>query len=75
MPSVACLRSIRDLEVDPTRLSKLGEEVADLSGKLPLDLRSGEDAFDPSDPDYIRESLDDVKALLLERLLSEGPAE
>ena len=69
------LRSIRDLEADPTRLVKLGEEVADLSSKLPLELRSGEDAFEPSDPDYIRESLDDVKALLLERLLNEGPAE
>jgi DNA repair exonuclease SbcCD nuclease subunit len=69
------LRSIRDLEADPTRLAKLGEEVADLSSKLPLELRSGEDAFEPSDPDYIRESLDDVKALLLERLLNEGPAE
>ena len=69
------LRSIRDLEADPARLAKLGEEVADLSSKLPLELRSGEDAFEPSDPDYIRESLDDVKALLLERLLNEGPAE
>lgn len=69
------LRSIRDLEADPTRLAKLGEEVADLGSKLPLELRSGEDAFEPSDPVYIRESLDDVKALLLERLLNEGPAE
>ncbi len=66
------LRSIRELELDSVRLSKLAEEVADLSVKLPLDLRSGEDAFDPSDPDYIRGSLEDVKALLLDRLLREG---
>lgn len=69
------LRSIRDLELDSARLEILGEEVTDLSAKLPLDLRSGEEAFDPSDPDYIRESLEDVKALLLERLLTEGRSE
>jgi DNA repair protein SbcD/Mre11 len=68
------LRSIRDLDLDPARLSKLAEEVSDLSAKLPLDLRSGPDAFDPSRPELIRESLEDVKALLLERLLSEGRA-
>jgi len=69
------LRTIRDLELDPSRLSKLAEEVEDLSAKLPIDLRSGPDAFDPSRPEYIRECLEDVKALLLERLLSEGGAE
>jgi DNA repair exonuclease SbcCD nuclease subunit len=66
------LRSIRDLELDSARLSQLGEEVADLNAKLPLELRSGEAAFDPSDPDYIRECLEDAKALLLDRLLTEG---
>jgi len=69
------LRSIRDLELDPARLSKLADEVEDLSTKLPIDLRSGPDAFDPSQPEYARECLEDVKALLLERLLSEGQAE
>jgi DNA repair exonuclease SbcCD nuclease subunit len=69
------LRSIRDLELDPSRLSKLAAEFADLSAKLPVNLRSGSDAFDPSRPEYIRECLEDVKALLLERLLSEGRVE
>jgi exonuclease SbcD len=69
------LRSIRDLELDPSRLAKLAEDVEDLGAKLPLELRSGPDAFDPSRPEYIRECLEDVKALLLERLLSEGRAE
>jgi len=69
------LRSIADLELDPGRLSRLAGEFADLSAKLPVDLRSSLDAFDPSRPEYIRECLEDVKALLLERLLSEGRAE
>jgi exonuclease SbcD len=69
------LRTIRDRELDPARLSKLAKEVEDLSAKLPLDLRSGPDAFDPSRPEYIRECLEDVRALLLERLLSEGRGE
>lgn len=66
------LRSIRDLELDSARLSHLGQEVADLNAKLPLELRSGEAAFALSDPDYIRECLEDAKALLLDRLLTEG---
>jgi hypothetical protein len=69
------LRSVRDLELDSGRLSRLAGEFADLSAKLPVDLRSGADAFDPSRPEYVRECLEDVKALLLERLLSEGRAE
>jgi exonuclease SbcD len=69
------LRSIRDLELDTARLAQLAEEVKDLSAKLPVDLRSGSDALDPSRPEYLRECLEDVKALLLERLLREGRAE
>ncbi len=66
------LRSVRDLELDPDRLSRLAGELADLGAKLPIDLRSGSDAFDPAQPEYVRECLEDVKALLLERLLPEG---
>jgi DNA repair exonuclease SbcCD nuclease subunit len=69
------LRSVRDLELDPDRLARLAGEFADLSAKLPVDLRSGADAFDPSRPEHVRECLEDVKALLLQRLLSEGRAE
>jgi DNA repair exonuclease SbcCD nuclease subunit len=66
------LRCIRDLELDPARLSSLASELADLGAKLPVDLRMGPDALDPSRPEYIRGCLEDVKALLLERLLGEG---
>ncbi len=69
------LRSIQDLELHPGRLSSLAAEFGDLSAKLPVDLRSGLDAFDPSRPEYIRECLEDARALLLERLLREGRSE
>lgn len=66
------LRSIRDLELDSERLAMLAADFADLSTKLPVDLRSGPDPIDPSEPEQIRARLEDAKALLLERLLREG---
>jgi DNA repair protein SbcD/Mre11 len=63
------VRSIRDLELDPTRLAALATEVEDLSTRLPLELRCGDDAFDPTQPEVLLGCLDEVKALLLERLL------
>ncbi len=65
----ALLRSIRDLELDPGRLAALGDELADLGAKLPPDLRLGEEPFDPTSPEALRDCLEDVRALLLERLL------
>jgi hypothetical protein len=50
----------------------LAAEFADLSMKLPVDLRSGADSIDPAEPEQIRARLEDAKALLLERLLREG---
>jgi DNA repair exonuclease SbcCD nuclease subunit len=66
------LRSIRDLELDVDRLSTLAVDFADLSAKLPSGLRAGPESINPSDPEYVRACLEDVKALLLERLLREG---
>lgn len=63
------LRAIRDLELDGARLSGLTEEVESLALKLPPALRCGDDAFDPSSPEHLQAVLDDVKTLLLERLL------
>lgn len=66
------LRSIRALELDPDRLSRLADEFGDLSIKLPLELRTGPDALDPTQAVYLRACLEDVKALLEQRLLREG---
>jgi DNA repair protein SbcD/Mre11 len=63
------LRSIRDLELDGARLTVLTEEVETLALKLPAALRSGSDPFDPCRPEHLQVTLEDVKALLVERLL------
>jgi len=65
------LRAIRDLELDEQRLAELAGELADLTPKLPVELQAGADGSDPTGPAVLREALEDVKALLLERLLGQ----
>lgn len=66
------LRAIRDLELDPQRRVELAGELADLAPKLPAELAAGDEGYDPAHLALLRESLEDAKALLLERLLGEG---
>ena len=61
---------IRELEVDDAAASSLLDEVAALGGKLPPELRSGDDGYDLTDPRLLAETLEDVKELLLNRLLT-----
>jgi hypothetical protein len=63
------LRAIRGLDLDPERLAALAGEVADLGLRLPPELCIGDDAVDPTAPEYLRGCLEDVQALLLDRLL------
>ncbi|MBK1643178.1 DNA repair exonuclease [Thiocapsa imhoffii] len=70
------LRAIQELELEDAGAASLAEEVAGLTAKLPPALRGGEEAFDPTRPEHLRSALEDVKALLLERLLDPtGPSE
>jgi exonuclease SbcD len=66
------LRTIHALELDGERLSALSEEVEALALKLPPALRGGDDPFDPSATEYLSGCLEDVKALLVERLRGQG---
>ncbi|PQJ97218.1 metallophosphoesterase family protein [Chromatium okenii] len=65
------VQAIRDLELDQERLAELAKEVTELSDSLPAELRSGDDAFDPIQPQVLHACLEDVKALLFERLLEQ----
>lgn len=64
------LRSIRDMELDATALQGLAYEVSTLRQKLPAEILGGEDPYDPADPEQLKESLEDIKELLVNRLLS-----
>jgi hypothetical protein len=63
------LRLIQELETSPLPLEDLTAEFAELKTKLPVEIVSGDDALDPTDPQFLRAALPDVKELLLSRLL------
>ncbi len=64
------LRAIRDMELDASVLDILADEISLLRQKLPAELLSGDDPFDPSSPEFLKETLEDIKELLVNRLLS-----
>jgi DNA repair exonuclease SbcCD nuclease subunit len=66
---------IRKLELDDALTASLLDEVAALAGKLPVELRSGDDSYDLTDPHQLTEIFDDVKELLVTRLLTTGESE
>jgi DNA repair exonuclease SbcCD nuclease subunit len=64
------LRSIRDLELDDESAGALADELSALRQKLPAELLGGEEPFDPTSPEVLAESLEEIKGLLVHRLLS-----
>ena len=64
------LRGIQNMELDDTAAASLANEVLSLRQKLPSEILSGEDRYDPTDPQQLKEVLEDVKELLLNRLLT-----
>jgi DNA repair exonuclease SbcCD nuclease subunit len=64
------LRSIRDMELDDNALQALGHEVFALRQKLPAEILSGLDPYDPIDPIQLKGTLEDIKELLVTRLMS-----
>jgi DNA repair exonuclease SbcCD nuclease subunit len=66
------IRLIANLDRDRPGLEALAARFGDLGRKLPVEIRSGDDALDPSDVDQIRSRLPAVRELLLARLLDVG---
>jgi len=64
------LRAIRDMELDASALDGLADEISSLRQKLPAELLSGDDPYDPTDSELLKNTLGDIKALLVNRLLS-----
>ena len=64
------LRAIHDMELDSSILDELADEMSVLRQKLPAELLAGNDPFDPTNPEFLKETLEDIKELLVNRLLS-----
>lgn len=64
------LRAIRDVELDASAFDELADEVSSLRQKLPSELLGGDDPYDPTNPEVLKETLEDIKELLVNRLLS-----
>jgi len=64
------LRAIQDMEFDPRALDRLANEVSALRQKLPAEILGGDDPYDPADPEQLKNTLEDIKELLVNRLLS-----
>ena len=64
------LRAIHDMELDSSVLDELADEMSMLRQKLPAELLAGDDPFDPANPEFLKETLEDIKELLVNRLLS-----
>jgi len=69
------LRAIHDLEADDQLLATISEEFSDLRRKLPAELRTGVETVDLERPETFREAIEDVKHMLLGRILSGGGEE
>lgn len=66
------LRAIRDMELDAAALDELTGDISMLRQKLPAELLGGDDPYDPTKPEALKETLEDIKELLVNRLLSTG---
>jgi DNA repair exonuclease SbcCD nuclease subunit len=64
------LRALRELELDKAALAQLANEVLALRQKLPPELLGGDARYDPVDTLYLTATLEDVKELLVTRLLT-----
>ena len=64
------LRSIDDSKLDDARIAEFAAELSPLRQKLPADMLSDEQRYDPADADTIKEAMSDVRQLLVDRLTS-----
>ena len=63
---------LQELKADDGQLAILAEELDDLNRKLPPDLKEDLEALDLADPIWLRQMLEQVQPLLMDRLLGAG---
>ena len=66
------LRAIHTLELDAAGIEGLAGEVEALRQKLPQERLGGEEHYDPGDTQYLVGLMEDIKELLMHRLLTTG---
>jgi hypothetical protein len=64
-------QAIQDLRLSASSPEQI-PELADMLSKLPPEVKSGDEAFNPSDPAVMQHIQDEVKELLRSRLLRRG---
>lgn len=64
------LRAIRNIELDDAALDDLADDVSALRQKLSAVILEGEVSDNPANPQQIKDSLEDIRELLVHRLLS-----
>jgi DNA repair protein SbcD/Mre11 len=69
------LKLFDELAAEPESRLRLATELSDLGKKLPRELKEGADAVSFDDPDWLREMLDQVRPMLVRRLLKKGTTE
>jgi DNA repair exonuclease SbcCD nuclease subunit len=68
------VKSILELDLSPDRLHELDPELESFLNKLPAELQSGAEPFDPTAPEQWSEIRDDIRNLLIAQLLESGAA-
>ena len=53
-------------------MDDLTDDISTLRQKLPAELLGGDDPYDPTKPEILNETLEDIKELLVNRLLTKG---
>jgi len=64
------LRGIRDMELDSSAIDELANELSTFRQKLHAVIPASEERYDPADPEQLKVTLEDIKELLVNRLLS-----
>ncbi len=71
-PVGTLLAYIESLRSDPEQLLSLGASLNELTQKLPSEINQGADRVDPENAAWLNGILDQVRAILLDRLFSPG---
>lgn len=66
------LRFFDEIRSDPERLQTFGASLDDLWNRLPKELRTEEKIIAPDDPEWLASVLEQVRPMLLRRLMSGG---